>query len=82
MTKTKFSDVLFQKSKLHSLVSRGLFNLNAHSGREFVTSEVQIPIYPARGVGRRGRGADIDRCIIANKNIDFSRLIAKTTMTL
>ena len=64
MTKTKFSDALFQNRKLHSLVSWGLFNLNPPSGWGFVKPEVQIPIhppmYPARGVV----GLDIDRCII------------------
>ena len=63
MTKTKFSDVLFQNSKFHSSVSRGLFNLNPPSGWGFVKSEVQIPIHPPIYHARGVLGLDIDRCI-------------------
>ena len=63
-TKTKFSDVLFQNSKLLLSVSQGLFILNPPSGWGFDKPEVQIPTYPPICPARGVVGLDIDRCII------------------
>ena len=54
VAKTKVNDILFQNSKLYSLISWGLFILNPPSGWGFDKPEVQIPtlppICPAQGV--------------------------------